>query len=45
MVGNCKEKILQEAFKILNGEVPKGRVPELWDGKSAERIVEVLLQG
>jgi hypothetical protein len=25
-----------------NGGVPVGRVPEKWDGKAAERIVEVL---
>jgi UDP-N-acetylglucosamine 2-epimerase (non-hydrolysing) len=43
MVGNCKEKILQEAFKVLNGELPQGRIPEKWDGKSAARIVEILL--
>ncbi|SHJ56377.1 UDP-N-acetylglucosamine 2-epimerase (non-hydrolysing) [Malonomonas rubra DSM 5091] len=43
MVGNDKNKILQEAFKILSGEAPKGRSPEKWDGKSAERIVDVLL--
>jgi len=44
MVGHCKETILLEAFKILNGNVPTGRIPEKWDGKAAERIVDVLLQ-
>jgi UDP-N-acetylglucosamine 2-epimerase (non-hydrolysing) len=43
MVGSSKETILREAFKILNGEVPKGRVPEKWDGKAAERIVDILV--
>ncbi len=43
MVGNCKETILQEAFKVLNGDLPEGRIPEKWDGKSADRIVEILL--
>lgn len=44
MVGNCKETILREAHKILNGDVPQGRVPEMWDGKTAERIVDILRQ-
>ncbi len=43
MVGNCKKTILREAFKILDGEVAKGRVPDRWDGKSANRIVDTLL--
>lgn len=43
MVGNSKEAILREAFKILNGETPEGKVPEKWDGKAAERIVATLI--
>jgi len=30
-----------EVFK--NGGSKKGRVPQLWDGKAAERIVNILL--
>jgi UDP-N-acetylglucosamine 2-epimerase (non-hydrolysing) len=43
MVGNSKEKILREAFKILDGVSSKGNVPDKWDGKSAERIIKVLI--
>ena len=43
MVGNSKEQILLEAFKILDGEAPEGEIPEKWDGKAAGRIVEILL--
>lgn len=43
IVGNDKEKILEAAQKVLRGEAGKGRIPEKWDGKAAERIVEVLL--
>ena len=42
MVGNSKETILREAFKILNGETAESKVPEKWDGKAAERIVATL---
>jgi UDP-N-acetylglucosamine 2-epimerase (non-hydrolysing) len=30
--------------KIMDGAWEKGKVPEMWDGKSAERIVNVLLR-
>lgn len=30
--------------KIMDGAWKKGKVPEMWDGKSAERIVNVLLR-
>jgi len=44
LVGNCNADILREAFDILDGEASPATVPEKWDGKSAQRIVEVLLQ-
>jgi UDP-N-acetylglucosamine 2-epimerase len=42
LVGTGKEKIVQEAEKILNGKTQQSGIPELWDGKAAERIVEIL---
>jgi len=42
LVGSAGEKIIAEAFKILDGKGKKGIVPELWDGKTAERIVDIL---
>ena len=42
VVGRDPERLLAEANKILHGEVRNGRLPELWDGHSAERIVSVL---
>ena len=42
IAGNERDKILHQAFKILNGDVPVGRVPEKWDGRAAERIVNIL---
>lgn len=29
---------------LLNGHSRKGQIPELWDGKTAERIVEILVK-
>lgn len=42
IVGNSRDRILQHALKLLQGDVPTGKVPEKWDGKAAERIVQVL---
>ncbi len=42
LVWNNTEKIIEEAFKILNGKGKKGNCPELWDGRAAKRIVEIL---
>ncbi|MBI5463908.1 MAG: UDP-N-acetylglucosamine 2-epimerase (non-hydrolyzing) [Ignavibacteriales bacterium] len=35
---------LRRAQAILGGEKKIGRIPELWDGRAAERIVEILLK-
>jgi UDP-N-acetylglucosamine 2-epimerase (non-hydrolysing) len=43
IVGNRKEKILDAAQTILSDNSPKGKIPEKWDGRAAERIVEILL--
>jgi len=42
LVGNGTRKIIEEAFKILDGGGKRGSCPELWDGMTAERIVEIL---
>ncbi len=42
LVGTCRERILAAAAKALNGTCSGTRVPELWDGKAAERIAMIL---
>jgi len=44
LAGTDPEKIMAEARKVLRGEGKQGRRPHLWDGKAAERIVDVLTQ-
>jgi UDP-N-acetylglucosamine 2-epimerase (non-hydrolysing) len=42
LVGNDIAKMKQEAFKIINGKAKTGSCPQLWDGKTAERIIDIL---
>lgn len=42
LVGTDPDRIITEARKVLRGEGKRGRRPHLWDGKAAERIVEIL---
>jgi UDP-N-acetylglucosamine 2-epimerase (non-hydrolysing) len=42
LVGSDPQRIVVEVGRILAGESKAGRIPELWDGHAAERIVAVL---
>ena len=42
LVGTDLAKVEERTLAILGGERKEGRVPELWDGKAAERIVEII---
>jgi len=44
LVGTQKEMILNEYLKFKKGYSKKGRIPECWDGKTARRIVHLLLK-
>ncbi len=44
LVGTDPARIIAEVHKVLRGEGKQGRRPHLWDGKAAERIVDVLVK-
>jgi UDP-N-acetylglucosamine 2-epimerase (non-hydrolysing) len=44
LVGSDPAVIHAEARRVLEGNGKRGRIPELWDGHAAERIVEILAQ-
>ena len=44
VIGSAGTRILEAARQVLAADMPAGRMPEKWDGRAAERIVEVLLQ-
>jgi len=43
LIGSDPERMVIEFERILSGDIPQGHAPELWDGRAAERIVQVLL--
>ena len=44
LVGSDPDRIKLEAFEVLNGAMPQARVPEFWDGKTAGRIVDAIIE-
>jgi UDP-N-acetylglucosamine 2-epimerase (non-hydrolysing) len=44
LVGTDERKIVKEAEKILRGECKRKKELKYWDGKTAGRIVKILLQ-
>lgn len=44
LVGTDPEVIVRAAREAISGKGKKGRIPALWDGHAAERIVETLLR-
>ena len=42
VIGNKANDIVRHAREVLNGGVGRGRIPEYWDGRTAERIVSIL---
>lgn len=42
LLGNDLEKAQIAALDVLNSKIKNGTIPELWDGKAAERIVKII---
>ena len=40
LVGIDPDRIVKESLDILKGNGKRGKVPELWDGRVAQRIVD-----
>jgi len=45
LVANDPEKIISEVEKALSGNRRRSRFPSIWDGHTAERIVQILASG
>ena len=45
LVGNSPGRIVASAMEVLRTGGKKGRIPRMWDGKAAGRIVEVIVRG
>jgi UDP-N-acetylglucosamine 2-epimerase (non-hydrolysing) len=43
VIGPDPKRIVAETRRILEVKTMPGRVPTLWDGRAAERIVDILL--
>lgn len=43
LIGNSAEQLRELLHQVLAGRYKSGRCPKLWDGRAAERIVELLL--
>ncbi len=44
LIGTDLSKVEKAALEVLDGKIKTGKIPELWDGKAAERIAEILFQ-
>lgn len=44
LVGRDKSLILSNVKDILEGRFKEFRIPKLWDGKTAERIIDIILK-
>lgn len=44
LIGRNLHNVREASLKVLSGALKEGAVPELWDGKAAERITAILVE-
>lgn len=44
LVGSDTKRIINESLKIIQNKPKSGRIPELWDGHAAQRIVKIIVE-
>ncbi len=44
LIGTNLDAVEEAALSVINGNLKKGSIPELWDGKAAERIAAIIMQ-
>jgi len=44
LVGDDFGMAEKKVINILNGDTKEGKIPDLWDGKASERIVDILIK-
>ncbi len=42
LIGTELDAVERAALKVLDGNIKKGKIPEKWDGLTAERIVDII---
>ncbi len=42
LIGRDREKLRVELSRVLGGRAKKGTIPPLWDGRTGERIADIL---
>ena len=43
LVGQDMQRLKQETFRILEGEIKTGEIPPLWDGRAGDRIARIII--
>jgi len=44
ITGTNIEEVKKSVYEVLNGNIKKGSIPELWDGKTAQRIAKIITE-
>jgi UDP-N-acetylglucosamine 2-epimerase (non-hydrolysing) len=44
LIGTDLEKVEKAALEVLCGQKKQGNIPDLWDGRAAERIAQILIE-